>query len=165
VYRPAGVILQCCLQNVLIYHVLFDLNAQICVMGDQSSGKSSVLESLSGIPFPRGSGLVTRCPIRLSMKRTAAGTPWAAHAHTSTNPRETLQAGTPAELTAVMERLTDALTKGKGGGHFSTDSINVKVTAPDVPDLTVVDLPGIIRTSTAGQDPRMIQQASAVFVM
>jgi len=30
-------------------------------MGDQSSGKSSVLEFLSGVPFPRGTGLVTRC--------------------------------------------------------------------------------------------------------
>ena len=29
---------------------------QIAVMGDQSSGKSSVLEALSGVPFPRGSG-------------------------------------------------------------------------------------------------------------
>jgi hypothetical protein len=30
---------------------------QIAVMGDQSSGKSSVLQSICGIPFPRGSGL------------------------------------------------------------------------------------------------------------
>ena len=34
---------------------------QIAVMGVQSSGKSSVLEAISGIEFPRGSGLVTRC--------------------------------------------------------------------------------------------------------
>jgi len=34
---------------------------QLSVMGDQSSGKSSVLEFLSGVPFPRGTGLVTRC--------------------------------------------------------------------------------------------------------
>lgn len=27
---------------------------QIAVVGDQSSGKSSVLEAISGIPFPRG---------------------------------------------------------------------------------------------------------------
>jgi len=40
---------------------------QIAVMGDQSSGKSSVLEALSGIPFPRGSGLVTRCVTQIHM--------------------------------------------------------------------------------------------------
>ena len=49
---------------------------QIAVMGDQSSGKSSVLEALSGVPFPRGTGLVTRCPCQLTMKRTDDGTPW-----------------------------------------------------------------------------------------
>ena len=48
---------------------------QIAVMGDQSSGKSSVLEALSGVPFPRGTGLVTRCPCQLTMKRTADGAP------------------------------------------------------------------------------------------
>ena len=29
--------------------------------GRQSAGKSSVLEAISGVPFPRGTGLVTRC--------------------------------------------------------------------------------------------------------
>lgn len=38
---------------------------QIAVMGDQSSGKSSVLEAISGIDFPRGTGLVTRCPTQV----------------------------------------------------------------------------------------------------
>ena len=53
---------------------------QIAVMGDQSSGKSSVLEALSGVPFPRGTGLVTRCPTQLIMKRTPPGTEWKATA-------------------------------------------------------------------------------------
>jgi hypothetical protein len=46
---------------------------QIAVMGDQSSGKSSVLEALSGVPFPRGTGLVTRCPTRLIMRKVRSG--------------------------------------------------------------------------------------------
>lgn len=33
---------------------------QLVVCGDQSSGKSSVLEGISGIPFPRQDGLCTR---------------------------------------------------------------------------------------------------------
>lgn len=45
-------------------------------MGDQSCGKSSVLEALSGVQFPRGSGLVTRCPVQLIMKRTKPGDGW-----------------------------------------------------------------------------------------
>ena len=41
----------------------------IVVVGDQSSGKSSVLESISGIALPRGGSLVTRCPLQLGLRR------------------------------------------------------------------------------------------------
>lgn len=39
-------------------------------MGDQSSGKSSVLEGLTGLPFPRNSGLCTRFPTQIVFKRS-----------------------------------------------------------------------------------------------
>lgn len=55
-----------------------------------------------------------------------------------------------------MERLTDGLTSTTN--NFSTETINVRLSSPEVPDLTVVDLPGIIRTSTAGQNPAVIAQ-------
>jgi GTPase SAR1 family protein len=35
---------------------------QIAVIGSQSTGKSSLIESISGIKFPRASGTCTRCP-------------------------------------------------------------------------------------------------------
>ena len=41
---------------------------QIVVIGDQSSGKSSVLESLTGIKFPVNAGICTRCPIIVNCK-------------------------------------------------------------------------------------------------
>ena len=45
---------------------------QIVVIGSQSCGKSSVLESIVGRDFlPRGSGIVTRCPLILSLKHIA----------------------------------------------------------------------------------------------
>lgn len=56
----------------------------------------------------------------------------------------------------LLEKLTDGLTSTSN--NFSTETINVRLSSPDVPDLTVVDLPGIIRTSTAGQDPAVIAQ-------
>jgi GTPase SAR1 family protein len=40
------------------------------VVGDQSSGKSSVLEGLTGLPFPRDSGLCTRFPTQIVFKRS-----------------------------------------------------------------------------------------------
>lgn len=42
----------------------------IVSVGSQSSGKSSVIESIVGKDFlPRGSGIVTRCPLILSLRR------------------------------------------------------------------------------------------------
>lgn len=43
---------------------------QIVVVGDQSSGKSSVLEGLTGLPFPRASGLCTRFATQITFRRS-----------------------------------------------------------------------------------------------
>jgi GTPase SAR1 family protein len=47
----------------------FDLNLpQLVVVGSQSSGKSSVLENIVGKDFlPRGTNIVTRCPLVLQL--------------------------------------------------------------------------------------------------
>ena len=147
---------------------------QIAVMGDQSSGKSSVLHSLSGIPFPKGSGLVTRCPTQLIMSKSAPGTPWTASASinftnggdssSSSEYKQPPGAGPIAsmdQVTGVIEQFTNYLTKGKSS-NFSTDSIVIKVTSPDSPDLTIIDLPGIVRTTTRGQDATVITQVNAL---
>lgn len=42
---------------------------QIVVVGDQSSGKSSVLEALTRVPFPRDSGLCTRFASQITFRR------------------------------------------------------------------------------------------------
>lgn len=41
----------------------------IIVAGNQSTGKSSVLESVSGIPLPRGETITTRVPLILRLER------------------------------------------------------------------------------------------------
>jgi GTPase SAR1 family protein len=47
---------------------------QIVVVGDQSSGKSSVLEGLTGLPFPRDSGLCTRFATQITFRRAPSKT-------------------------------------------------------------------------------------------
>jgi GTPase SAR1 family protein len=42
---------------------------KLVVVGDQSSGKSSLLESLTGIPFPRDVELCTRYATQITQRR------------------------------------------------------------------------------------------------
>jgi hypothetical protein len=44
---------------------------QLIVCGDQSNGKSSVLEAISGIPFPRQQSLCTRFATEVILRRAA----------------------------------------------------------------------------------------------
>lgn len=134
---------------------------QIAVMGDQSSGKSSVLEALSNIPFPRGSGLTTRCPIRLVMRTASSGQQWSAKVSTTkaSIPQQAVTSLT--ELTSLIERFTSLLTNGNPS-EFSSETIIVDITAPDAPNLTLIDLPGIVRTATAGQSSAVISQINSL---
>ena len=43
---------------------------QLVVVGDQSSGKSFVLEALTKLPFPRESGLCTRFATQITFRRS-----------------------------------------------------------------------------------------------
>jgi hypothetical protein len=43
---------------------------QLVVVGDQSSGKSSVLEGLTNLPFPRDNGLCTRFATQITFRRS-----------------------------------------------------------------------------------------------
>ena len=45
-----------------------------CFGSDNASGKSSVLESFSELPFPRDSGLCTRFATQITFRRTLATT-------------------------------------------------------------------------------------------
>lgn len=51
-----------------------DLNLPaVAVIGDQSSGKSSVLEALSGVALPRGTGMTTTCTQACTLIKHKAG--------------------------------------------------------------------------------------------
>ena len=44
----------------------FEMFPKIVVAGGQSSGKSSIIEAIVGYPIlPRGTDIVTRCPIHI----------------------------------------------------------------------------------------------------
>ncbi|XP_075449820.1 interferon-induced GTP-binding protein Mx2-like isoform X2 [Ascaphus truei] len=118
----------------------------IAVIGDQSSGKSSVLEALSGVTLPRGSGIVTRCPLELKLKKARKETDWCG---------KLIYRDQEIILTSALNvdkeiRKAQNFIAGDGNG-ISDELITLEVTSPDVPDLTLIDLPGITRVALPNQ--------------
>ncbi|KAM9447784.1 interferon-induced GTP-binding protein Mx2-like isoform 1-T2 [Salvelinus alpinus] len=118
----------------------------IAVVGDQSSGKSSVLESLSGVALPRGTGIVTRCPLQLQLcnDRTVK---WEAVITYGEKFRSEFDE--PSEVVRHVEQAQNVLA-GKGVG-ICEDLITLKITSSTVCDLSLIDLPGIARVAVKGQ--------------
>jgi len=126
---------------------------QIVVIGSQSTGKSSVLESLVGREFlPRGSGIVTRRPLILQLVHTRGDA--ADYAQFLHKPTVRFTDFDLVRQEIINE--TDKLT-GKNKG-VSRLPINLKVFSKNVVDLTLVDLPGITRVPVGDQPPDIEEQ-------
>ena len=149
---------------------------EIVVVGGQSSGKSSVLESLVGRSFlPRGTGIVTRRPLILQLFNTAdtsstgskqskdkEATPneWGEFLHKPDQKYYDFGA-IRSEIVAETDRLT-----GNNKGIDSTP-IRLKVYSPRVLALTLVDLPGIAKIPVGDQPhdiERQIQQMCVKYI-
>ncbi|KAK4221389.1 dynamin family protein [Podospora fimiseda] len=138
---------------------------QIIVCGDQSSGKSSVLEAISGVSFPIKSNLCTRFPTELILRRsshTSARVSIVPHESRSESEREALR-GFRAKLNG-FDKLPDIIEEAKlamgittHGKAFAKDILRVEVTGPDRPGLTMVDLPGLIHSETKSQSASDVQ--------
>ncbi|NXM11193.1 MX protein, partial [Ploceus nigricollis] len=118
----------------------------IAVIGDQSSGKSSVLEALSGVALPRGNGIVTRCPLELKLKRLPEGQAWQGKISYRNVTQELQNA---SEVDRAIRQAQDVVAGPRGA--ISWQLISLEVRSPDVPDLTLIDLPGIARVAVGDQ--------------
>ncbi|NXS87080.1 MX protein, partial [Erpornis zantholeuca] len=129
----------------------------IAVIGDQSSGKSSVLEALSGVALPRGNGIVTRCPLELKLKRLPEGQPWQGKICYR---NVALQLQNASEVDRAIRQAQDVLAGPRGAisGHL----ISLEIQSPDVPDLTLIDLPGIARVAVGDQPKDIGDQIKAL---
>ncbi|XP_043363039.1 LOW QUALITY PROTEIN: interferon-induced GTP-binding protein Mx2-like [Dermochelys coriacea] len=118
----------------------------IAVIGDQSSGKSSVLEALSGVALPRGSGIVTRCPLVLKLKKLAPQQEWKGKISYWDIEEELHH---PSVVDNKIRKAQNAMA-GEGVG-ISQELISLEISSPNVPDLTLIDLPGIARVAVGNQ--------------
>ena len=123
--------------------------AQIVVCGPQSTGKSSVLRRLSTIQFPTDATLCTRMPITLQLRRAVAGKPRSGKICLKDKNGNVILGESYDDLDdnddALTNGIKDAQEKAckESTKDFVDDYIlTVRVESENVPDLTVVDLPG-----------------------
>ncbi|KAJ4393762.1 hypothetical protein N0V93_002977 [Gnomoniopsis smithogilvyi] len=133
---------------------------QIIVCGSQSSGKSSTLESLSGISFPTSEGLCTRFATELILRR---GDDTDINVHIIPGAGRTekervelaafsLRTSDRRDVSNIIESAKVAMgLTGEGARIFSTDVLRIELASPDQPNLTIVDLPGLFGASDKNQ--------------
>uniref|UniRef100_A0AAQ6IMG0 Dynamin-1-like protein n=1 Tax=Anabas testudineus TaxID=64144 RepID=A0AAQ6IMG0_ANATE len=146
---------------------------QIAVVGTQSSGKSSVLESLVGRDLlPRGTGIVTRRPLILQLVHVDPGdarknddsgrkkkkkessynleaSEWGKFLHTKNKIYTDFD-----EIRQEIENETERVSGNNKG--ISDEPIHLKIFSPHVVNLTLVDLPGITKVPV-GDQPKDIE--------
>ncbi|KAK1438520.1 hypothetical protein QVD17_04329 [Tagetes erecta] len=130
---------------------LWDSLPSIAVVGGQSSGKSSVLESVVGKDFlPRGSGIVTRRPLVLQLHKIDKGQEYAQFLH---RPSEKFY-----DFVAVRREISDETDRETGQTkQISSVPIHLSIYSPNVVNLTLVDLPGLTKVAVDGQSESIVQ--------
>ncbi|KAK9812130.1 hypothetical protein WJX73_009822 [Symbiochloris irregularis] len=121
----------------------------IVVVGDQSAGKTSLLESLSRVNLPRGEEIVTRCPLQLQLRQ---GKQHASIRYDNPQNPEKAYIKEDIALERIAEEVRDAtnILCGKEA-NIKNLLITLQVSRPDAPTLTLIDLPGIVRVRTGDQ--------------
>lgn len=140
---------------------------QIVVIGNQSSGKSSVIEGLVGKDFlPRGTGIVTRRPLILQLIHVSKNDTetrfqegsgdaikaeeWAKFLHTKNKVYTDFN-----EVRQEIENETDRMSGTNKG--VCPEPISLKVFSSKVVNLTLVDLPGLTKVPV-GDQPEDIEE-------
>ncbi len=126
----------------------------VVVVGDQSTGKSTLLEALSLVELPKGSGIVTRCPLVLRLRKSAKSNVY----HVEGEKRTKLSAD--EDIPKYIEKATIKLAGGKK--RIVTEMIELEIQSPSVRDLTVVDLPGISRNPIDDQPKDIHSQTTSL---
>uniref|UniRef100_A0A5B7AYD1 Putative dynamin-related protein 1E isoform X2 n=1 Tax=Davidia involucrata TaxID=16924 RepID=A0A5B7AYD1_DAVIN len=131
---------------------LWDALPSVAVVGGQSSGKSSVLESIVGRDFlPRGSGIVTRRPLVLQLQKTEDGQQ--EYAEFSHLPRRKF-----TDFSMVRKEISDETDRITGKTRqISPVPIHLSIYSPNVVNLTLVDLPGLTKVAVEGQPDSVVQ--------
>lgn len=146
---------------------------QIIVCGDQSSGKSSVLQAISGVPFPVKSSVCTRFPTELILRNTPTESVSVAivphHTRTDVEKEPVLKFNRSNKCLDSFAKVSGLIEEAQGvmgilstARSFSEDILRIEINGPDRPHLTIVDLPGLVHSENKNQTTSDIGLISSV---
>ncbi|KAK9781177.1 putative Vacuolar sorting protein VPS1 [Seiridium cardinale] len=140
---------------------------QLVIVGGQSVGKSSLLQSLVDIPFPTGQGCCTRFATRIVSRRTSPGTRNEClitivkpdcdlneyfnydgndNHESFRHHSENLGAQEFLRIMRDVEEKYMGIKPGKGRGakNFATEVLKIELSGPNRSHFSILDIPGLI---------------------